>query len=92
MKKVVMVLHDKKSRAFGNPMVYDTVDVAIRDIHRAITLGRDMKDGQRPLIAMYPEDFELCHVADFDVETGVITPREGFVFYAVDEIVSFKEN
>lgn len=84
--RVLVCLNDKKSRVKSSPVCYDSFEAAQREVKRAVELGRDIRDGQKPIIAMYPEDFELVYVADFDPLTGVVTPRDGHVYVAVDEL------
>lgn len=87
MKKLV-VLKDRKSRSFGMPVAYDSIDSAMRELDRSIKIGRDLRDGQRPLLSMYPEDFELWHIADYDADTGVVTPVTNFMVCHASDLVS----
>lgn len=87
MKKLV-VLKDRKSRSYGVPIAYDSIDSAVRELDRSIKVGRDLRDGQRPLLSMYPEDFELWHIADFDADTGVVTPVSKVIVCHASDLVS----
>lgn len=77
--KHMICLKDVKSRTWQPPACYDSLDAAKREAHRAVTLGRDMRDGQKPLIAMYPDDFELWHVANFDEVDGRVVAIDAAV-------------
>ena len=82
--RALVCVNDKKSRIHSSPVCYDTFEAAKREIKRAVEVGKDIRDGQRPLIAMYPQDFECVYVADFDVVSGMVVPVDPIVVPVVE--------
>lgn len=71
--KVLFVLADSKSRLFNAPLVYDSPEMAWREMSRMLRLGRDVKDGQKTVYQMFPDDFEMMIIGVFDSRCGTIS-------------------
>lgn len=68
MKKIYSIKDTKG--AFLDPVLADNDALAVRNVKTAV-------NGQKgSLLAMYPEDFELWCIGDFDETTGLIVPGE----------------
>ncbi len=68
MKKIVVTVQDLKS-GYADPFIIDNEQLAIR-MFRASFL-----DNSKNIMSIYPEDFRLVKIGDFDSKTGII---EGF--------------
>lgn len=75
MNKIIVCIKDTKS-GFINPTPVINEEVAIRQ-YKTILKDKNTE------IAMFPEDYELWKVADFNTITGEITPELKFIYNAV---------
>lgn len=57
-------IYDSKAKTYRTPQFMDNVDLAIRAIKGALM--------QQNELTMFPEDFTLMHMGEFDPETGII--------------------
>lgn len=56
---------------------FDAPFLALNDQLAARNVKTFVNNGQKGnTLSLYPEDFELWRIAEFDEETGVITPTE----------------
>lgn len=69
MKIKLYSVYDKKVSAYGNPVPAKTEPEIIRMIADAISYGDT-------ILAKHPEDFDLYHIADLDLVSGLITPPD----------------
>lgn len=72
--KPLVVLHDKRSRTWNPPAMYQSEDAARRDLAQAAKHGRDVSSGRVPLFVDYPEDFCLYIVGYYNTSSGVVFP------------------
>lgn len=84
--RVLVVLHDKKSRVWDAPHVYDSVDAAKR-YFASLAKYTDPR-GNPPLCVQYPDDFELWMVAIYDWTVGKVIPTNQFVVNLSDVLSS----
>lgn len=77
MKKIVVTVQDLKS-GYADPFIIDNEQLAIR-MFRASFL-----DNSKNIMSIYPEDFRLVKIGDFDSKTGIIEglPETKFVVLA----------
>lgn len=67
----VYVVYDCKFKKFGSVMLYPNDDMAIREmIYRTELPGSFMK--------MFPSDYELWKVGEFEEETGTLISADDF--------------
>lgn len=64
MKMKIVVMRDIKADLWGNPIFVQSLGGAIRGFQDEIA----KTDGNA--LALHPEDYELYHLGDYDVETG----------------------
>lgn len=62
-------IRDDKAESFQIPVVFPTKGVMTRALADAVN-----KTGSTDLYATHPSDFSVYHVADFDSDSGVVTP------------------
>lgn len=55
---------------FMTPVVEQTDQVAVRNFHMACDKSRNSQS----LMSFVPSDYSLYHIADFDTESGTVTP------------------
>lgn len=66
MKKIITAVKDKKQKAFNFGIVAEDSNVqAIRNFEQACL-------DKRSILSMYPEDFALYQLGDFETTTGKI--------------------
>lgn len=65
---IITTIKDKKANVFFNPVVQNTEEEALRT-------WTMIKRDQEP-IKTYPEDFEFWKLADYNKDTGEITPNK----------------
>ena len=70
---------DRKSMSFGPIFQGPNVDVAKRSIISSLS-----KDNQ---MVLYPADFTLVHLSDFDTETGETIKFSGSFYHEVAQLV-----
>lgn len=70
-------VYDKKARIFNNPIFQQNDDVAIR------SLAASMKE---TLFSMFPDDYELWCVGEWDDINGEFTPFEKYMVIRVNEL------
>lgn len=63
MKIKVFSVYDKKANGYQNPFFQQTVGLAER-------VFRTAANDSKTQICMYPEDYELYYIADYDDEKG----------------------
>lgn len=68
MRTSAYSIYDVKDQSFAMPMFVKNDDIAIRNIVAAA--------GQGSLLSMFPQDFELYQIGEFDAETGHLEPLE----------------
>lgn len=67
MKLKVFAVYDSKSENFGTPMFMLTEGVATRSFE-------DECNRKESQLYQHPEDYGLFHIADYEDQSGVITP------------------
>lgn len=77
MKKIIVTVQDLKS-GFADPFIIDNEQLAIR-MFRA-----SLHDNSKSIMAIYPEDFRLVKIGEFDSKTGLVEglPETKFVILA----------
>lgn len=70
MKYVLVAVRDQKAQNFTAPAMQFTREVALRTWANEI----NSPEQARTPAAQNPEDFTLWHIADYDADTGIITP------------------
>ena len=77
MKKIVVTVQDLKS-GYADPFIIDNEQLAIR-MFRASFLNNSTN-----IMSIYPEDFRLVKIGDFDSKNGIIEglPETKFVVLA----------
>lgn len=66
---MLVSLKDRATATFGAPMLVATEEEAIRNLTMVFL------NGQKSLITQFPSNYELYSVADFDVKTGTMIPK-----------------
>lgn len=69
MSKKIYSIYDVKAGFYAPPFVANTDGEASRQIAMALMASPTIPP------AMYPEDFALCQVGDWDEVTGVVAPN-----------------
>lgn len=69
IKVILFAIYDSKSEAFDNPFTMRTFGEAERGF-------RDAVNGDKSLLAKYPEDYTLFALGEVDLSTGTITSYE----------------
>lgn len=64
---MLFTIYDKKSNVFGQIFEARTSDEAKR-----IVISSCLKNPQS-LVSVYPQDFDVYEIGDYDISTGVIT-------------------
>lgn len=64
MKRKLYSVRDSRMGTFAPPCLFDNDAVAIR------AFGDMVGGDKQSLIALHPEDFVLCVLGEFDLETG----------------------
>lgn len=67
MKKIIVTVQDLKS-GYADPFIIDNEQLAVR-MFRASFI-----DNNKNIMSIYPEDFRLVKIGEFDSKTGVIEP------------------
>lgn len=77
MKKIIVTVQDLKS-GYADPFIIDNEKLAVR-MFRASFL-----DNNKNIMSIYPEDFRLVKIGEFDSKTGVVEglPETKFVILA----------
>lgn len=70
----MICLYDKKSRLWPAPAVYNSAEMAKRELAHAAKYGKGV-DGNPPMFVDYPDDFQLVQVGLYDTLTGTILPQ-----------------
>lgn len=83
MKKIIVTVQDLKS-GYADPFIIDNEQLAIR-MFRASFI-----DSNKNIMSIYPEDFRLVKVGEFDSKTGVITPLPETKFVILANGTDFK--
>lgn len=68
MRNVLVCMHDAKSETWTAPRAEPSVGAALRNFADAINDSQ-----QNSILQNHPEDFTLYHIADYDINTGLIT-------------------
>jgi len=63
-------VYDRKLREYGSVLLAPNDGVMARTILTGVR-------GSSSLMEKYPEDFQVEHVGNFDISTGLVTPVEG---------------
>ncbi len=86
MKKIIITVQDLKS-GYADPFIVDNEQLAIR-MFRASFI-----DNSKNIMSIYPEDFRLVKIGEFDSKTGVIEPlpETKFVILANGTDFNFEE-
>ena len=79
MIKSIYALYDKQTKAFQNPISFLNHGDAIRWL---TTISNPQNNQEPSLVSLYPEQFILFHVADYDDETGQFTNTGAEVIHA----------
>lgn len=73
MKSVVLSVFDQAIQAYGRPMFFQTLGVAIRSFTDEV--NRVSADNG---LQQHPEDYDLRYIADFDEDSGeFVLPENG---------------
>lgn len=83
MKKVIVTVQDLKS-GYADPFIIDNEQLAVR-MFRA-----SFMDNNKNIMSIYPEDFRLVKVGEFDSKTGVIEPLPETKFVILANGTDFK--
>ncbi len=77
MKKIIVTVQDLKS-GYADPFIIDNEHLAIR-MFRASFI-----DNNKNIMSIYPEDFRLVKIGEYDSKTGLIDslPETKFVILA----------
>lgn len=77
MKKIIVTVQDLKS-GYADPFIIDNDQLAVR-MFRASFL-----DNNKNIMSIYPEDFRLVKIGEYDSKTGLIDslPETKFVILA----------
>lgn len=77
MKKIIVTVQDLKS-GYADPFIIDNDKLAVR-MFRASFL-----DNNKNIMSIYPEDFRLVKIGEYDSKTGLIDslPETKFVILA----------
>ncbi len=67
MKKIIVTVQDLKS-GYADPFIIDNEQLAVR-MFRASFI-----DNSKNIMSIYPEDFRLVKIGEFDSKSGVIEP------------------
>lgn len=70
MEMQIFSVYDSKAQAFQKPFFAPTVEFAIRSFRAAVNAPGD--DG----LTLFPEDFTLYHVGEFDQLSGALLPMD----------------
>jgi len=65
MLQKLFAIRDSKAECFNQPFVTHTTADAERSFHR-------LKNDTTSMIHMYPEDYDLYQIGEYDTNTGVI--------------------
>lgn len=78
MKKIIVTVQDIKS-GYADPFIIDNEQLAIR-MFRASFIDNNNKN----IMSIYPEDFRLVKIGEYDSKTGLIDslPATKFVILA----------
>ena len=68
MKTSAYSIYDVKEKKYNFPMFVSNELVAIRNIQAAMQPGS--------MLMMFPNDYELYYIGEYDDETGLIAPCE----------------
>lgn len=66
MKTSAFSVYDVKSKIYAAPMFCENEDIAIRNCVAAM--------GPGSLLTLFPQDFELYYIGDYDQSTGEFFP------------------
>lgn len=66
---MLISLKDRATGKFGAPIMVSTEDEAIRNLTMVFL------EGQKNMISQFPSNYELYSIADFDVNTGMVVPK-----------------
>lgn len=69
-KMFLVALRDNRAGSFLRPVAHSSLAVAVRDVE--MDLNRE-----NSILGQFPDDFELCVVAEFDAVTGVVSDYTG---------------
>ena len=83
MKKIVVTVQDMKS-GYADPFIIDNEQLAIR-MFRASFIGNNSN-----IMSIYPEDFRLVKIGEFDSKTGVLEPLPETKFVILANGTDFK--
>ena len=67
MNKIIVTVQDLKS-GYADPFIIDNEQLAVR-MFRASFI-----DNSKNIMSIYPEDFRLVKIGEFDSKSGVIEP------------------
>lgn len=67
MQKKIYSIRDSKGELYNQPFFLNTHGEAERTF-------RSLANDPKSMVGMYPEDYDLFHIGEFDDSTGVLTP------------------
>lgn len=68
MRTSAYSIYDVKDQSFAMPMFVKNDEIAIRNVQAAA--------GQGSLLLMFPQDFELYCIGEYESDTGMMIPLE----------------
>lgn len=71
-------MFDKKSESYTAPIIASATTEVMYNMTRAFL--RDYKQDEVPMFVLFPEDYEVYKIGDFDADTGCIAPGKTKVF------------
>ena len=83
MIKVIVTVQDLKS-GYADPFIIDNEQLAIR-MFRASFI-----DNSKNIMSIYPEDFRLVKIGEFDSKSGIIKPLPETKFVILANGTDFK--
>lgn len=70
-------VYDRKAQVYGQPFIAENDDAAIRAYYS--DFYRVYMDSPSSPFVMFPEDFDLCRIGTFDINSGVVASVQGVI-------------
>lgn len=78
-KQIIVSVKDNKSETYNTPFFSPNANIAKRDFASILK-------NKQSTIAMFPEDYTLVKLGEFDIETGEITSKIENLAFATEAI------